>query len=385
MELFTVAIRTYQQRHHLEKCLDSVFLQNYRAIELIVCDDDSCDFYVDEVEAYIYTHKPDNIVSVTVQKQPYYAGEAKTCQAALELAHGTYITFLKADEEFSDERALLHAVSRFKKTNGRVIVSRRLPISEDGRWKGDICPCDGDFQMLKKNSPDWFFVQFGTHPCEPFLCFAPAYFQKDYLTGIGFETAYASIPFWALWLKISRSREKIVLLDEVTVYQRQYVIEDDMAYMAFGMKERHYNDCIRLLQDYVSPRLCEYTLTDRIRCRYAIESIKITMDDRKWYTWKLRKKFFWKIRKAPVLLLRYFYQLRTGGCSIHVQNEVKLCLLLSLLFYLDVPLFLDRPSGFLWAAGSVAVFAVLAVKVLIRLGVCVIRAGLDKRMKGKVV
>lgn len=383
MELFTVVLLTYQQRHHLEQCLKHIFLQDYEAVELIICDNNSCDFSVEEVKAYIAKKKPKQIVSVQVYQQADYKGEAENCRTALELAHGGYVTFLKPDEEFADKKALSKTAAYFLQTNANVIVSKIQKISEDGKQKWEIRPFDEELRRFEKASVDFLFREFGTHSFEPYVCEAPVFFRTEYLKQIGFDPAYASIPFWTLWLKMCEMQEKAVLFDQVTMHKRMYVVEDDMAYMAYGMKERHYEDCIRLLQDYVYPRLAKFSGMDRLRCRHAVEVIKIRMDDRKWYTWKFWKKCFWKIRKMPTLLLGHLYRIRNGNYEIHVHNEKKFLVIFSLLFYLDISIFPDRDSDVLWAAGAAAAFALLAVKQIFRLCIGAGRAVLDKKLNEK--
>jgi len=383
MELFTIAVLTYQQRHHLEQCLENIWKQDYDAVELVICDDNSCDFSVDEVEAYVNRHKTDRIVSVSVYQQPYYAGEAKNFQTALEMAHGSYIKFLKPDEELADEKSLTKAAECFLRTGANVIVSGQQRISEDGKEKWEICPSKDEFQKLAKATPDWLFIEFGTHPYEPFVSRAAVYFRKQYLEKSGFDAEYTSIPYWRLWLEICGAQEKPALMDEVTVYKRIYVVGDDLGYMSYGMKDRHYKDCMHLLRDYVYPRLGNYTYKDRMRCRHAVEVIKIMMDERKWYTWKFKKRLLWKIRKSPTIFLGWLYRVRTGNFNINTYNEKKYLVLFSLLYFLKVSAFPDRPSDLLWASLAAAAFAILAVKEILKLCIAVARAVLNKRMKGK--
>lgn len=383
MELFTVVLLIYQQRHYLKQFLKQVFLQDYGAIELIICDNNSCDFSVEEVEAYVAQNKPEQIVSVRIYQQTDYKGEAENCRSALELAHGGYIIFLKPDEELADKKTLSKTAAYFAQTNANVLLSKKQKISEDGKQKWEIRPFDHEWSRFEKASADRLFREFGTHSSEPFVCESSVFFRTAYLKQTGFDPAYASIPFWALWLKLFEAQEKAVLFDRVTIQKRMYVIEDDMAYMAYGMQERHYEDCIRLLEDYVYPRLTKFSGMDRLRCRHAVSVIKIRMDDRKWYTWKFRKKFVRKIRWMPVLLFGCLYRIRNGNYEIHVHNEKKFLAVFSLLFYLDISIFPDKNSEALWAAGAAVAFALLACKQILRLCIGIGRAVLDKKMKEK--
>ena len=83
--LFSIAIVTFQQRHLLEDCLYSIFKQTYSNIELIICDDESCDFNVTDVNNFIRKHKRENIKNVIVYKQKSNVGTTANCQKAFEL------------------------------------------------------------------------------------------------------------------------------------------------------------------------------------------------------------------------------------------------------------------------------------------------------------
>ena len=66
--LFSVIILTYLQRHFIEECIDSVLMQDYPNIELVVCDDCSADFDTQEVMHYVDKNKRNNIKNVIIYK-----------------------------------------------------------------------------------------------------------------------------------------------------------------------------------------------------------------------------------------------------------------------------------------------------------------------------
>lgn len=382
MELFTIALITHQQRHHLERCLKYIFRQDYQAVELIICDDNSCDFYVDEVEAYIQKHKSRRIRSVIVHKQTDYSGKAACCQTALSLSHGIYMMFLSADQELYGRKALSKIAGYFGQAEGSILVTRSLSFWENGVQEGGSCPSDAELEWLEKADPDWLFVQFGTHPLEPEVCAAPVCFRRELLERIGFDTAYPDIPFWPLWLKLCAAGEKIAVMDEVTVHRCIYQVEEDLGYIAFGMKDRHVMDCIRMLREYVLPQLGKMehaSSMDRMRCRHTAAVLGAGMDERKWYAWKFRKKLLWKIKKAPVLCMNCFYRMRTGNFYIDTQKEIRLLVLFSILFSLNLPLGPDGAYSYLWALAACGIFAVLAAKTALRFCSSTVKIVLDKR------
>ena len=383
MELFTVAVITYQQRHHLERCLKQIFCQDYKAIELIVCDDNSCDFYEDEVEAYIGMRKTRQIRSVTIQKQPSCTGKAGCLKTALSLAHGTYVLFLEPVHELCSKEVLSKLAACFRSKQCSVLVSRSLPCLEDGRCAGNICPSDAEFWQLRDATPDWLFVQYAAHPKEPSVCSATVCFRKDLLDKAGFDTDYPSIPFWMLWLKICAAQDTekvtVAVLDEITVHTCIYQAEDDLGYLSFGMKDRYYLDSIRLLREYALPEMKRFSATDRARCRHAAAVLQIKMEERKWYTWRFKKRLLWKIKKMPVLCMGRLYRMRTGNFYIDTQKELKMLLIFSFLYYLHIPLSPEGNLDAFWALLAAVSFAVLALKTAVKFCTGTGKAVLDKR------
>lgn len=387
MELFTVAVITFQQRHHLARCLKQIFCQDYQAVELIICDDNSCDFYEDEVEAYVHAHKTRQIRSVTIRKQRSYTGKAGCLKTALSLVHGTYVLFLEPEHELCSKKVLSKLAGCFRRERCSVLVSRSVPCLEDGGCSGAVCPPDAEFWQLKDAAPDWLFVQYATHPREPSVCGAPVCFRKGLLDRTGFDAGYPSIPFWMLWLRIcadkETSKKTIAVLDEITVHTCIYQKEDDLGYLSFGMKDRYYKDSIRLLREYALPMMKEFSAADQVRCRHAAAVLQMKMDERKWYTWRFPKRLFWKIKKMPVLCMGRLYRMRTGNVYSNTQKELRLLLVFSLLYYLRIPVSAQGRLDTFWALLAVLAFAVLAVKTTVKFCAGAGKTVLDKRADNK--
>ena len=85
LPLFSVIILTYLQNHLLKDCIDSILMQTYPNIELIICDDCSADFNEKEVLQYITENKMENVKNVIVYKQPQNVGTTANAQKGVEL------------------------------------------------------------------------------------------------------------------------------------------------------------------------------------------------------------------------------------------------------------------------------------------------------------
>ena len=100
LPLFSVIILTYLQRHFIEECIDSVLMQDYPNIELVVCDDCSADFDTQEVivsddgsdnfpeeavNEYIACNKSSNIKSVKIHREESNVGTVKHLNHAVKI------------------------------------------------------------------------------------------------------------------------------------------------------------------------------------------------------------------------------------------------------------------------------------------------------------
>lgn len=130
--LFSIAVVSFDQERFIRDCLDSIFLQKYDNIELIICDDHSCDFEHQTIREYIEANKSENIKNVIIFRQQKNVGISLNCQKAFELSHGEYIKFQAADDMLSHENVLSNIASVFAHNQENVIFSRARACTNKG-------------------------------------------------------------------------------------------------------------------------------------------------------------------------------------------------------------------------------------------------------------
>lgn len=106
LPLVSIVMPSYNQAEFLGRSIDNVFAQNYRPIELIICDggssDGSKEILANKAAAYgnlRWASEPDN-------------GPASAINKALEQARGTIIGWLNSDDLYT-ENAVQRAVTYF--------------------------------------------------------------------------------------------------------------------------------------------------------------------------------------------------------------------------------------------------------------------------------
>ena len=104
--LFSVIVLCYRHFEYLRDAIDSVLIQKYPAIELIVSDDGSDAFPKEEIERFIEDRKGENVIQYLVRTGEQNLGTVKHLNQARTFAHGEYIVFLAGDDRLFDENVL---------------------------------------------------------------------------------------------------------------------------------------------------------------------------------------------------------------------------------------------------------------------------------------
>lgn len=100
----SVIITTYGNPVFLEKCIESVFNQSLKDIELIIVDDNDSD-----TEARFLTEKiVDNFIkskrNISYLKHKFNKNGAAARNTGIAVASGKYISFLDSDDEYHVDR-----------------------------------------------------------------------------------------------------------------------------------------------------------------------------------------------------------------------------------------------------------------------------------------
>ncbi len=121
--LASIIIANYNNEAYLKKCLDSVFNQNYKKIEIIVVDDYSSDNSLDTLKKY-----KRRIIIIKNKKKTKYGGfnQINAYQLGFKKSKGKIIFFLDSDDYFSKNK-IFTIINFFKKYHNANIVFD-LPI-----------------------------------------------------------------------------------------------------------------------------------------------------------------------------------------------------------------------------------------------------------------
>lgn len=127
--LISIIVPIYNTEKYLRDCLDSIIKQTYHNLEIILVDDASVDHSADICREY--QEKDSRILFLTKTQNE---GVSKARNDGIEMASGTYLTFLDSDDLMAPDMVekLFHAIQKNKAD--MAICSHTLFTSD-----GDIC------------------------------------------------------------------------------------------------------------------------------------------------------------------------------------------------------------------------------------------------------
>jgi glycosyltransferase involved in cell wall biosynthesis len=94
--LVSVIVPSYNRAQFIEECLESVFNQNYRPIELIVVDDGSTDNTVKLINHFKEAHESTNFIIKIIEQSN--SGAPRARNKGIKNSTGEYIQFLDSDD-----------------------------------------------------------------------------------------------------------------------------------------------------------------------------------------------------------------------------------------------------------------------------------------------
>lgn len=125
--LVTVIIPVYNSERYLKKCIESVILQKYRALEIIIIDDGSTDGSIDICNEY---QKKDSRIVLIHQENK---GVSSARNIGIENAAGKYICFIDSDD-YVDPEYVLELLKNIEQPDVDLSVCTLLSEYAPGRW-----------------------------------------------------------------------------------------------------------------------------------------------------------------------------------------------------------------------------------------------------------
>lgn len=123
--MVSIIVLSYNNLEYLFETLNSIFIQTYSDIELIIADDGSERFFESEIEKYIIENKKSNIKSYAILHNANNKGTVRNINNSLKICNGEIIKFIGADDLFFDKN-VIEKVNNFMKKEKSLFLATNV-------------------------------------------------------------------------------------------------------------------------------------------------------------------------------------------------------------------------------------------------------------------
>ncbi len=250
--LLSVLVLCYKNMDLLYGMLDSIFIQDYPRIQLIVSDDGSEDFDVEAIKSYIDIYKRYNIESVVVQKNEKNMGTVRHIDKAFKKVDGEYFIFTAADDRFTEKDVFSGYVRKFlENPDAKWIVAKANLVSSDYNNIIRILPSYKDEEILKSGDSQKIFSLW-CHKCLSLPCCMALKREAIDVIG-GFDLSYRYSEDWPLILKLLRKGYAPVFFDKIVANHSMGGITNSNVTYGISARKAFYDDKYQLFKKEVDP------------------------------------------------------------------------------------------------------------------------------------
>ena len=220
MKLLSVLLLSYNNLDAIYVTLDSIFCQDYPALELILADDASRDFEKQkpQVEAYIENHRLDNLRKVIWVSHSENGGTVRNMNDAIRASHGEYLFSFSPEDVLAHEKVLSHLVHALEESGRDIIFGRMQGIDMSGQPVDYLLSCESDYNLLKSYTVEQTRNRLFSRNFLP----APAKLMTRKLfneNGL-YPESIRLIEDYPYWLTLTKNGVPFAYLDEVVLLYR---------------------------------------------------------------------------------------------------------------------------------------------------------------------
>ena len=205
-ELVSVIVLSYGPGKYYQRTLLSVLAQTYPAIDLIVSDDGSLTFQMEETESFIRQNMGSNVKRLLVRKNKHNLGISKHDNLAASLAKGKYIKFIADGDVFCTEHSLCELHEFACNHQEWIITSPCIICNEDMTVDYYQHPSAGRIKRLNHQPLASLHEALVINN---FISAVGCIFRREFFEQGGFDERYRYLEDWPTWLKTIRNGERI--------------------------------------------------------------------------------------------------------------------------------------------------------------------------------
>ncbi len=264
--IISIIVLAYNNTNYLNTVLDSIFIQDYPNIELIISDDASEEFNVSKIESYVKGNISQNVKYCYINVNKNNMKTVAHFESLLPICHGEYITLIAADDAYYDSSVISTLYTEFKE-DPELYASMGQTLMYDKELEV-LChtfTTKDEMNLINSQKYDELFYELSQK------CFIPAagiIYKKDIFSVIGsLSDTYTFVEDWTTHLRMVCRHCKMKFLDVNAIKHRDGGVSHGKQGMSIGVWENILRGMECEIFPYMSRLSDEQQI--KIRKRYA--------------------------------------------------------------------------------------------------------------------
>lgn len=219
--IFTVVIPLFQNTFAWRSAVDSVLMQDYPAIEILICDDGTPGFDCEIITRYIESKRQPNLIRCKVMQNQTNLGTVATMVRLHKQCTGTYLTHLAGDDAYCHQHVLSQYAAQLDMKGPDVlgVYGKSLTCDEHLIPNGQVS--FDEAEALNMNSAN-ALQQYArlTGGCCIHMG-ATAFLLEEFFAVGGFSQDYHLIEDWPFLLRATRGGMRFCFFDSDVIFYRR--------------------------------------------------------------------------------------------------------------------------------------------------------------------
>ena len=248
MKLLSILLLSYNNLDRVYGTLDSIFRQDYPALELILSDDASVDFTAQQprVNAYLEAHRTPNLQNIVWVSHPKNVGTVRNMNDAIRASRGEYLYSFSPEDELAHESAMSHMVQALEDSGRDICFGKMQGITPDGQIISWLPSCESDYDLLKSYSVEQTLNRLFSRNFLPGAC---KIMTRRLLEENGlYPESIRLIEDYPYWLTLTKNGVSFAYLDEVILRYQLNGISSSGHY-----SEAFMDDMFKIYDQFIFP------------------------------------------------------------------------------------------------------------------------------------